>query len=220
MPLELVEFADNPAPRCPCVFVLDVSASMTGPPIDALNDGLRTWQREMSRTAGADRLDIAIVTFGSSVQVVQPFVAATAFRAPVLVARGQTHLGRGIQTALTLVGERRSQYRDQGVTCQRPWVLLITDGAPTGEPDYVVEQARSHLLAAQSAHDLAFIAVGTTHADARELTSLTLPDQPPILLTHAQLGDLFLWLCDRSLSLIGASSRTSIAFPSSLQLKG
>ena len=34
---EVVEFAENPEPRCPCVLLLDTSASMTGTPIQALN---------------------------------------------------------------------------------------------------------------------------------------------------------------------------------------
>jgi uncharacterized protein YegL len=198
MPLDLVEFADNPAPRCPYVLVLDVSASMAGPAIDALNDGLRAFQREISRSPLADQMDVAIVTFGSTVQVAQPFIPAATFRAPVLVARGQTSLGRAIQTALTLLGERRSEYREQGVACQRPWVLLVTDGAPTGEPDYVVEQARASLLAAQMAQELTFIAVGTERAEVGALSWLSLPNQPPLVIAHAQLGELFEWLSGRS----------------------
>ena len=41
---EAVEFAENPEPRCPCVLLLDTSASMTGTPIQALNDGLETFR--------------------------------------------------------------------------------------------------------------------------------------------------------------------------------
>jgi Uncharacterized protein encoded in toxicity protection region of plasmid R478, contains von Willebrand factor (vWF) domain len=41
---EVVEFAENPEPRCPCVLLLDTSASMTGTPIQALNDGLEIFK--------------------------------------------------------------------------------------------------------------------------------------------------------------------------------
>ena len=34
------EFLDNPQARCPCILLLDVSASMLGAPIDQLNEGL------------------------------------------------------------------------------------------------------------------------------------------------------------------------------------
>ena len=39
----LVEFADNPEPRCACVLLLDVSGSMHGEPISALNQGVSTY---------------------------------------------------------------------------------------------------------------------------------------------------------------------------------
>ena len=36
-PLALVEFAENPQPRCPVVLLLDVSGSMAGEPIRELS---------------------------------------------------------------------------------------------------------------------------------------------------------------------------------------
>ena len=39
---EAIEFAENPEPGCPCVLLLDTSASMQGTSIEALNEGLYT----------------------------------------------------------------------------------------------------------------------------------------------------------------------------------
>ena len=36
-------------PRCPCVLLLDTSSSMQGLPIDALNQGLRTFKDELMK---------------------------------------------------------------------------------------------------------------------------------------------------------------------------
>ena len=41
---DLVEFTDNPEPRCACVLLLDTSGSMHGSPIRALNEGIRAFQ--------------------------------------------------------------------------------------------------------------------------------------------------------------------------------
>ena len=46
---DAVEFAENPEPRCPCILLLDTSGSMKGEPLDALNEGLRTFQQELDR---------------------------------------------------------------------------------------------------------------------------------------------------------------------------
>src|ERR1700680_3444214 len=106
--LEHVEFAENPDPRCPCVLLLDVSTSMQGDSIEALNEGLKAFQREVSGDIiAARRVEIAIVTFGSRAETGQDFVTVDQFTAPELRAGGQTHMGAGIETALNLLEQRK-----------------------------------------------------------------------------------------------------------------
>src|SRR5438270_910615 len=129
--LENVEFAENPEPRCPCVLLLDTSGSMDGAPIAALNQGLQTFKDNLIKDPLASRrVEVAIVTFDSEVQVLQDFVTADRFPPPVLTAQGGTDMAGGIQTALGLIQARKTQYRANGVTYYRPWVFMITDGEP------------------------------------------------------------------------------------------
>jgi uncharacterized protein YegL len=59
------EFLDNPQARCPCILLLDVSASMSGAPVEQPNEGLRHPQEEIqSDSLAAKRVEFAIVTFG------------------------------------------------------------------------------------------------------------------------------------------------------------
>ncbi|HUL74113.1 MAG TPA: VWA domain-containing protein [Vicinamibacterales bacterium] len=193
--LDHIEFAENPDPRCPCVLLLDVSASMHGDPIQALNEGLRTFQREVSGdTIAARRVEIAIVTFSSTARIVQDFVTVDQFLPPELAAGGQTHLGAGIEAALNALEQRKAAYRSSGVAYYRPWVFLITDGAPVGEAEPVVEAARERLLAEQHAGKLVFFAVGTESADFQRLGTFTLPNRPPLQLRGVQFVELFEWL--------------------------
>ena len=46
---ELVEFAQNPEPRCPCILLLDTSGSMYGEPINQLNQGLKEFKKQLAR---------------------------------------------------------------------------------------------------------------------------------------------------------------------------
>ena len=194
-PFDHVEFAENPDPRCPCVLLLDVSASMQGASIVALNEGLRVFQEEVSRDAvAARRVEVAVVTFSTGADTPQPFVTADQFSAPLLTARGQTHLGAGLQRALDLIDERKAAYRASGVAYYRPWIFLITDGAPQGEDPALVEAARERVLAEQQARRIAFFAVGTENADFTVLERFTLPDRPPVQLKGLQFVDLFVWL--------------------------
>jgi uncharacterized protein YegL len=193
--LDHIEFAENPDPRCPCVLLLDVSASMQGESISALNEGLKAFQREVAGdTIASRRVEIAIITFGSGAELAQDFVTVDQFLAPELTARGQTFLGAGIELALDTLEQRKSAYRNSGVAYYRPWVFLITDGAPVGEPDEVVEAARTRLVAEQQAGKLVFFAVGTESADFQRLGGFTMPNRPPLQLKGVQFVELFEWL--------------------------
>jgi uncharacterized protein YegL len=193
--LDHVEFAENPDPRCPCVLLLDVSSSMQGDAIKALNEGLKAFQREVSGDLiAARRVEIAIVTFGSSANVVQDFVTVDQFLPPELNAGGQTFLGAGIDTALNLLEQRKAAYRNSGVAYYRPWVFLITDGAPVGEADAVVESSRTRLVAEQESGKLVFFAVGTESADFQRLGTFTTATRPPLQLRGVQFVQLFEWL--------------------------
>lgn len=127
------DFASNPEPRCPCILLLDVSGSMNGRPINELNAGLVTFRDELlADPLALKRVELGIVTFGP-VHVEQPFTSAANFFPPILFAQGDTPMGAAITKALDMVEERKREYRANGISYYRPWIFLITDGAPTDE---------------------------------------------------------------------------------------
>lgn len=209
--LEELEFAENPEPRCPCVLLLDTSSSMTGHPIDELNRGLRVFAEELSSDRLASlRVEVAIVTFDTDVRVVQDFVTADRFHPPVLSASGTTAMGRGILRALDLVTERKRTYRQHGITYYRPWIFMITDGAPTDHE--VIGQAAQHLRHAEERKEVAFFAVGVEGADMERLAQISV--RPPAKLRELAFRELFLWL-SKSLTSVSASAVGSqIVLPS------
>jgi uncharacterized protein YegL len=188
-----VEFADNPEPRCPCVLLLDTSGSMRGEPITALSGGLATFRAEVQKDSLARRrVEIAIVTFGGAVQVVQNFVTVDSFQVPPLQAVGLTPMGTAILKGLDMVEARKAQYKNNGVAYYRPWVFLITDGSPEGEPEHLVRQAAQRIRAEETAKRIAFFAVGVEGADMQQLAALTI--RPPLKLRGLRFVDLFVWL--------------------------
>ena len=135
IPFSDVEFADNPEPRCPCVLLLDTSYSMSGEKIAELNRGLDDFAEDVSTqipVGRAKRVEVAIVTFGP-VQTIQYFVTADEFRAPMLGAEGDTPMGAAIEKAIELIEERKATYKASGIGYYRPWIFLISDGAPTDD---------------------------------------------------------------------------------------
>lgn len=191
--MEAVYFAENPEPRCPCILLLDVSGSMYGAPMRALNEGLRIFKQELARDELAKkRIEIAIVTFSSDIQVVEDFATPDQLEAPTLSAQGKTHMGSGIQMALDMIQARKLQYRQSGIAYYRPWVFLITDGEPQGEPDTAIEQAAQRLKNEEASRRVAFFAVGVEGANMTRLEQIAV--RSPLKLTGLNFQEMFVWL--------------------------
>ncbi|MEM1367464.1 MAG: VWA domain-containing protein [Cyanobacteria bacterium P01_H01_bin.15] len=190
---DVIEFAENPEPRCPCVLLLDTSGSMRGAPIAALNRGLSAFQTDLNRDPLAKkRVEVAVVTFNSEVRVVQDFVTANQFQAPVLKADGMTLTGQGIITAISLVRARKTQYKNNGISYYRPWIFMVTDGAPAGEPPVNIQEAAERIALEEEYRRVAFFAVGVEGADMKILS--TLSRRTPLRLKGLQFQEMFLWL--------------------------
>lgn len=191
--LEEIEFAENPEPRCPCVLLLDTSGSMSGSPIKALNNGLQTFKDTLTQDGLASRrVEIAIVTFDSKVKIVQDFVTADQYEPTNLSAGGATCMGTAILKGLDMVQERKTQYRQNGITYYRPWVFLITDGEPQGESSDIVGQAAQRIRTEEENKGVAFFAVGVENANMEKLQ--TIAARTPVKLNGLNFGDMFVWL--------------------------
>ena len=209
---EAVEFAENPEPRCPCVLLLDTSGSMKGPAIDALNKGLSAFKDDLAKDPLAGRrVEISVISFDNEIKVVQDFVTVDHFEPPTLTAQGQTFMGGAIQKALDLIQARKTQYRTNGVAYYRPWVFMITDGEPQGEPENVVQNAIQRLKKEESEKRVAFFAVGVENANMEKLKEMVV--RAPVKLVGLNFVEMFVWL-SRSMEKV-AQSRTDeqVALP-------
>ncbi|WP_460205138.1 vWA domain-containing protein [Scytonema sp. NUACC21] len=190
---EVVEFAENPEPRCPCVLLLDTSGSMQGGAIEALNEGLKSFKEELIKNSlAARRVEVAIVTFDSQINVIQDFVTADQFNPPILTAQGLTTMGAGIHKALDMIQDRKAQYRANGIAYYRPWVFMITDGEPQGEFEDVIDQAARRLQADEANKRVAFFSVGVENANMNRLSQLAV--RTPLKLAGLNFVEMFVWL--------------------------
>lgn len=182
------DFANNPEPRCPCVLLLDVSGSMNGRPLDELNAGLTTFRDELSADALAmKRVEVGIVTFGP-VKVEAPFTSSSTFYPPILQAQGDTPMGAAITQALNMVEDRKRDYSSNGISYYRPWVFLITDGAPTDSWQASAAAVRE----GESSKKFAFFAIGVQGANMDILRQISVRE--PLSLDGLKFRELFSWL--------------------------
>lgn len=182
------EFADNPEPRCPCLLLLDVSASMNGMPIAELNNGLITFKDELAADQLAmKRVEVAIVTFGP-VRTELAWQGAASFYPPTLSTQGDTPMGEAICQGLDMVRQRKDEYRAHGISYYRPWVFLITDGGPTDE----WQSAAADVREGEAAKAFSFFTIGVRGANMEILKQISVRE--PLMLDGLRFRDFFLWL--------------------------
>ena len=187
-PFAAAEFAENPEPRCPCILLLDTSSSMEGESIKELNRGLQMFRQELfNDSLSLKRVEIAVVTFGP-VRVLQDFTTADAFRPSPLEASGDTPLGAAVGRGLVLLKERKDILRTNGIKLFRPWIFLITDGAPTDNWAHLPQIIRS----GEESKSFSFFALGVNNADFDVLNRLAVRE--PLKLSGVRFNEFFLWL--------------------------
>jgi uncharacterized protein YegL len=189
----LPEFVHNPENRCPVALLLDVSASMRGEAIDELNAGLKSFHQQiMADELASLRVELAVITFGGETRLVRDFISVDEIGPPHLEASGDTPMGEALDLGLRIVESRKAVYRANGIHYYRPWVFLITDGAPTDGVAW--QHAALDMQEADLTGRLTFFTVGVGGADMEILSEIASPNRPPLMLKGLRFRDLFQWL--------------------------
>ena len=224
-----VEFANNPESRCAVVLLLDRSGSMNGPSIDQVNEGLNAFAEEIKLDSLASlRVEVSIVTFGGKVDVLdlrnngnpidpvsadanQVFVLTCDFLPPKLTADGETPMGEAVAVGLRLIRERKAIYKQNGITYYRPWMFLITDGAPTdGE---IWKQAAMDVKQEEGRKGVSFFGVGTENANMEVLSQFSSAYRP-VKLQGLKFKEMFVWLSGSLKDTTEVKPGDQVALPS------
>ncbi|MEH1806458.1 vWA domain-containing protein [Nostoc sp.] len=191
MAVGMPEFVENPENRCPVILLLDTSGSMSGQPIQELNRGLAAFKADVLKDSQTSlSVEVAMITFGPIVKLTQDFVTIDQFTPPTLEVGGVTPMGAAIEYALDFIENRKQTYKDNGILYYRPWVFLITDGAPTDSWNSAAQRLRQ----AEAQSRLSFFAVGVKDADMNILKQISPPERSPVTLNGLDFREMFVWL--------------------------
>jgi uncharacterized protein YegL len=87
-----------------------------------------------------------------------------------------------------MIQGRKALYRSNGIMYFRPWIFMITDGAPTDEWQSAAEQVRK----GEADKAFSFFTVGVLGANMELLSRLSVRE--PLRLDGLRFRDLFSWL--------------------------
>ena len=140
--MEQMNFGDVPQivnasePHMALMFLVDTSGSMDGQPITELNNGLNRFKQQVCKDSKTkDILDISIIRFSTDWEVVQDFTPIEYMQPVNFEADGSTYMAEALHKSIELVNERSRFYRRSGTEPYKPWIVLISDGAPFDDID-------------------------------------------------------------------------------------
>jgi uncharacterized protein YegL len=203
-------FADNPEPRCACVLVADVSGSMHTA-IAQLNDGLAFFKECIENDhVAALRTEVAVIAYDHEARLEHDFATVDQFVPPLLSVRGGTKISAGVNLALDLVEERKSVYREHGITYYRPWVWLLCDGRPEHDTPAEWQTAKARVQQAEEDNQVAFFVVGVGDGvDMQELN--TIGNREALRLDGLDFIGMFQWLSSSMASVSQSQPGDSVA---------
>lgn len=214
------EVAENYEQKCLCVLVLDLSGSMneivddstavaTGQTIfvdgknynvvtggisklDNLVEGLKSFYNDIENDeTTSQRLELAVVTFGDNVNVIQSPSLISDIRLPELTADGDTALVDAVDEAIDIVNSRKKWYKSTGQPYYRPWIILITDGEPNEGQD--ISALAKKIKKDTSEKRYVFLPIGVDNANMQVLQSIQ-GQFPAMKLKGTKFSSFFKWL--------------------------
>lgn len=206
------DLVNNPAARVPICLCLDVSGSMDNgssenEPIDELNKGVELFfnsiqEDDMARFSA----EIAMVTFGGNVTNVSDFATVDAYSSiPKLTAFGLTPMGEAVNSALDLLDNRKKLYQSKGIDYYQPWIVLMTDGSPNGDPNEL-QRAIDRTIELTKNRKLTLFPIGIGPKADMDVLQRFSPNRTPLRLQGLKFREFFAWLSQ-------SVSRTSQSIP-------
>lgn len=127
--------------RLPIYFLVDISESMVGEPIEQVQDGIATIIKELKKDPySLETVWISIIGFAGESEVITPLQDIISFYPPKIPVGSGTSLSKGLFTVMDCIDKEvvKTTYERKGDW--KPIVFLFTDGIPTDDATTAIDR--------------------------------------------------------------------------------
>ena len=157
--------------RFPVHFLIDVSESMVGEELEAVEKGLSMFQQAIrSNPFALETLHVSVSVFAGKAQTLTPLTQFLQFTPPKLPIGGGTALGAALDHLMTTLDTTTQRTNAEVKGDWIPLVLLFTDGAPTDSPDKAIQRWKTSYKDRKA--KLVAISIGK-YANVQQLQEIT-----------------------------------------------
>lgn len=156
--------------RLPIFFVVDVSESMIGEPINEVGKGMREMIQSLRQDPYAlDTAYVSIIIFAGKAKTIVPLTDIISFYPPQFPIGGGTSLGAAVRHLVNELDQKLVRNDGETKGDWKPIVFLFTDGVPTDETETAIREWESKY---KNKVNLVAISIGA-NADLNLLRRLT-----------------------------------------------
>ena len=127
--------------RLPIYFLIDISESMIGEPIEQVQEGIATIVKELKTDPYAlETVWLSIIAFAGKSKAITPLQDIITFYPPKIPIGSGTSLSTGLQELMTAIDKEivKTTYEKKGDW--KPIIFLFTDGIPTDNTDATIKK--------------------------------------------------------------------------------
>ncbi|KQT24010.1 hypothetical protein ASG22_08275 [Chryseobacterium sp. Leaf405] len=131
--------------RLPIYFLVDISESMVGEPIEQVQEGIATIIKELKKDPySLETVWISIVGFAGEAEVITPLQDIISFYPPKIPIGSGTSLSKGLFKVMDCIDKDivKTTYERKGDW--KPIVFLFTDGVPTDDATAAIDRWNSN----------------------------------------------------------------------------
>ena len=131
--------------RLPVYFLIDVSESMIGEPIEQIEVGIGTIIKELKTDPFAlETVWISIIGFAGKSKVITPLQDIISFYPPKIPIGSGTSLSKGLDTLMNTIDKEVTKTTLECKGDWKPLIFLLTDGVPTDDTSNAFKRWNDH----------------------------------------------------------------------------